>query len=107
MLKNDYGFKIKKSDDKILKDPESWRSGKNSHQRGYTYKWQKYREKFLFENPLCLYCERKSIVTVATVVDHIIPHKGDQKLFWSTNNHQPLCKRCHDSDKQIEEKRGF
>ena len=32
----------------------------------------------------------------ATVVDHIIPHRGDQKLFWDQNNWQALCKSCHD-----------
>ena len=29
-------------------------------------------------------------------VDHIIPHRGDQKLFWDRNNWQALCKPCHD-----------
>lgn len=32
----------------------------------------------------------------ATVVDHIIPHRGDQKLFWDQRNWQSLCKQCHD-----------
>ena len=32
----------------------------------------------------------------ATVVDHIIPHRGDQKLFWDRGNWQALCKRHHD-----------
>ena len=31
-----------------------------------------------------------------TVVDHIVPHRGDQKLFWDKSNWQPLCKACHD-----------
>ena len=34
--------------------------------------------------------------TRATVVDHIIPHRGDRILFWDQNNWQPLCKPCHD-----------
>jgi 5-methylcytosine-specific restriction protein A len=29
------------------------------------------------------------------VVDHIIPHKGDKKLFWSRDNWQSLCLSCH------------
>ena len=32
----------------------------------------------------------------ATVVDHIIPHKGDQVLFWAEWNWQGLTKRAHD-----------
>ncbi|MGM9590559.1 MAG: HNH endonuclease signature motif containing protein, partial [Faecousia sp.] len=34
-------------------------------------------------------------LTPATVVDHIIPHRGDRKLFWDESNWQPLCKDCH------------
>lgn len=32
----------------------------------------------------------------ATVVDHIKPHRGDQRLFWDEDNWQALCKECHD-----------
>jgi 5-methylcytosine-specific restriction enzyme A len=28
-------------------------------------------------------------------VDHIIPHKGNQKLFWDTKNWQSLCEMHH------------
>lgn len=42
----------------------------------------------------------------ATVVDHIVPHGGDLKLFWDVKNWQPLCKKCHDSMKQRLEKSG-
>ena len=31
-----------------------------------------------------------------TVVDHIVPHRGDARLFWDEDNWQPLCKSCHD-----------
>lgn len=43
---------------------------------------------------------------MATVVDHIVPHRGDPVLFWDERNWQPLCKRCHDAAKQSEEKTG-
>ena len=36
------------------------------------------------------------MLTPATVVDHVIPHRGDQKLFWDEDNWQALCKSCHD-----------
>jgi len=81
---------------------------KTSAQRGYGYKWQKAREDFLShpDNVMCVMCAKRGHVTVATVVDHIIPHKGDMKLFWSRSNWQPLCKPCHDRDKQSEERTG-
>lgn len=82
----------------------SWRSNKQSSTaRGYGYKWQKARARFLQANPLCCFCERRGRITVATVVDHITPHRGDQELFWDINNWQPLCAPCHNSIKQGQE----
>jgi 5-methylcytosine-specific restriction endonuclease McrA len=43
------------------------------------------------------------MVVEAVIVDHIVPHRGDQGLFWDTSNWQSLCKKCHDSVKQKEE----
>lgn len=40
------------------------------------------------------------------VTDHIIPHRGDQQLFWSTWNWQTLCKKCHD-EKTAKHDGGF
>lgn len=64
--------------------------------RGYDRKWRRYRAAYLSAHPLCARCARLGMVTVATVVDHIIPHRGDPILFWLPSNHQPLCKVCHD-----------
>lgn len=82
----------------------SWRSSKTTNQRGYTYRWQKEREQFLRENPLCCYCYREGRIAAASVVDHKIPHQGDDLLFWDRSNRQPLCKKCHDSTKAREER---
>ena len=46
-------------------------------------------------------------MSAATVVDHIIPHRGDKTLFWDETNWQSLCKTCHDGAKQAEEKNGY
>jgi 5-methylcytosine-specific restriction protein A len=48
------------------------------------------------DNPLCVDCKTADLLTAANVVDHIVPHRGDMNLFWSEDNWQPLCKRCHD-----------
>lgn len=76
----------------------------SSADRGYNGRWQKARITFLSRNPLCKMCEEEGHVTEATVVDHIIPHRGDQDRFWDTDNWQPLCKRHHDATKQSEER---
>ena len=81
-------------------------AGDGATARGYNYRWQQERERFLRSRPLCCYCERKGRVEPAVVVDHIIPHRGDASLFWNKSNWQPLCKRCHDSTKAKEEGRG-
>ena len=64
--------------------------------RGYDARWRKARTAFLQRNPLCNECMKRGKITPATVVDHIIPHRGDRKLFWDESNWQPLCKSCHD-----------
>jgi len=82
----------------------SWRDGKTTNERGYTYQWQQARERFLRANPLCAYCRRKGKLKAASIVDHVIPHRGDQARFWDETNWQSLCKPCHDVDKAREER---
>lgn len=67
----------------------------SARERGYTGRWDKARKTFLLSHPLCAECERNGRVTAATVVDHVVPHKGNQELFWDTSNWQPLCVECH------------
>ena len=69
----------------------------------YGHRWRQHRLRFLKTHPLCRYCSGRGRIEPATVVDHIIPHKGDLELFWDQANHQPLCKTCHDSAKKLEE----
>lgn len=78
-----------------------------AHRRGYGHKWRTARELFLAEHPLCVYCERQGLLTPSTVVDHVIPHRGDACLFWDVANWQALCKGCHDSVKAREEQGVF
>lgn len=75
-------------------------------ERGYGGRWQRARLAHLMRHPLCVMCQAEGRVEAATVVDHIKPHRGDQALFWDRDNWQSLCKRHHDSDKQMLEKSG-
>nr|WP_144292068.1 HNH endonuclease signature motif containing protein [Rhodoligotrophos appendicifer] len=72
----------------------------NARQRGYTTKWDRARAAYLSDHRKCVFCGDP-----ASVVDHRIAHKGDQKLFWSRTNWQPLCGPCHNSTKQSLERR--
>ncbi|MDW3204587.1 MAG: HNH endonuclease signature motif containing protein [Alphaproteobacteria bacterium] len=76
-------------------------------QRGYDGRWRKAREAFLAKHPLCeMDCEAEGRVTPATVVDHIVPHKGDRALFWDRSNWQAGCETCHNR-KTAREDGGF
>lgn len=69
-----------------------------------TYKWQKIRNAHITEHPTCVMCEAQGKVTLARVVDHIYPHKGDEAKFYS-GPFQSLCYAHHNSTKQKMEKR--
>ena len=71
--------------------------------RGYGPEWRKARAEFLRLNPTC---RMPGCGAPATVVDHIEPHRGNQALFWNKANWQPLCAPCHNSHKQIQERRS-
>lgn len=71
----------------------------NARARGYSRQWEKARREYLALHPYCRRCG-----SLATVVDHIKPHKGDERLFWDRSNWQPLCARHHNRDKQREER---
>lgn len=61
--------------------------------RGYGRRWQRARALFLARHPVCMCpdgCGRP-----ATEVDHIRPHRGDERLFWDQTNWQGLTKECH------------
>lgn len=79
----------------------------NRDKTSYNYRWGQYRRRFLQRHPLCVMCRKAGKAVQATVVDHIIPHKGDYDLFWDPANHQPLCKLHHDAAKAKEESRGY
>ena len=74
-----------------------------SCQRGYDRRWRAARVAFLRNHPFCVFCLNAGRYTPATVIDHIIPHQGNQAKFWDQGNWQALCKRCHDSDKRVQE----
>lgn len=67
----------------------------SSHARGYDRRWRRLRAAHLSAHPLCVECERAGIVTVATEVDHIRPHRGNATLLYDPDNLQSMCKPHH------------
>lgn len=74
--------------------------------RGYGHQWQKARAGYLLKHPFCVMCARLGTTSLAKVVDHIVPHRGDRVLFWDKTNWQPLCIDHHNGAKQSDEKLG-
>ncbi|MEP7453300.1 HNH endonuclease signature motif containing protein [Phyllobacterium sp. SB3] len=69
--------------------------------RGYNHEWRKARAEYLIMHT---HCAMPGCGKPASVVDHIIPHRGDKSLFWHRTNWQPLCAPCHNSVKQRQER---
>ena len=78
----------------------------SSRDRGYTHRWDLRAALFRTHYPLCgqrpngqrpvmSRCYEERRVTVATQVDHVVPHRGDPVLFWDEDgNWQSLCAAC-------------
>ena len=65
--------------------------------RGYGPRWRRARADYLARHPLCVQCRAAGHIEPSTTVDHTVPHRGDQTLFWDEANWAALCKRCHDA----------
>ncbi|MFT3664632.1 HNH endonuclease signature motif containing protein [Piscinibacter sp.] len=97
------GDRVALADLSVAKPPKEGGRGSAS-ERGYDWKWQKARRAYLAKHPICVMCEQRGVVRQATVVDHRVPHKGDQTLFWDRANWQSLCQPCHDGPKRAQER---
>ena len=83
------------------------RRGNDSERKWYSRAiWHKQlRPLQLAREPLCAMHLERGEEVVADVVDHIQPwrHAATRSQRWALfidpDNHQSLCKRCHDSDK--------
>jgi hypothetical protein len=82
------------------KSLQPWRSWYNAPQ------WRKRRRMQLLAHPLCKMCAGRGVVTVATVVDHEPPHRGEWNAFL-LGPVQSLCKPCHDQGKRQADLRGY
>ena len=69
--------------------------------------WVKGRLVHLQRHPLCARCLREGRTTPARVVHHLVPHRGDWRLFRDPKNWESLCKPCHDAAEQSTERRGY
>lgn len=59
----------------------------------HTSAWLTLRALQLDEHPMCCTPECGRL---ASVVDHVVPHRGNNALFFDQENLRSMCKRCHD-----------
>jgi 5-methylcytosine-specific restriction protein A len=60
-----------------------------------TQRWRKQSKAFLAKHPLCIDCEAERVYQLATEVDHEVPHRGDEQLFWDETNWRARCTTHH------------
>jgi hypothetical protein len=65
----------------------------------WTSRWRKRSRQQLKDHPLCVMCGARGLVQAAAVADHVHPHHGNERSFWS-GQLQSLCYSCHNRDKQ-------
>ena len=66
----------------------------------YGQRWKFARAEFLRLHPLCE-CDEcgagSKRIRPANVVDHRIPHHGDERLFWDQSNWVAMATECHNA----------
>lgn len=72
--------------------------------RGYNSRWTAVRRRFLDGHPVCEGCLVLGVHRPSDVVDHIVPHHGNESLMWNENNLQACCRWHHDAIKPILER---
>jgi 5-methylcytosine-specific restriction protein A len=73
-------------------------------ERGYTREWYRLASEFKSFNPYCVGCAAIGVMRVAEVVDHILPHRGDEVLMWNDANWQSACAWHHNAIKPLLER---
>ena len=68
--------------------------------------WLKRRAYQLRLEPLCAFCLQDGKAVLATVADHVTPHRGDLNAF-VLGKLQSLCAPCHDRRKARVERIGY
>lgn len=80
--------------------PECQRRYKRHRQGSTSYntaRWKRASAKYRAAHPFCINADKglPTCTLVTDVVDHHIPHEGDERLFWDESNWRPMCGSCH------------
>ena len=84
-----------------------------SAQRGYDMRWRRassawLREQFAAGEVRCAGCGKLLDASRRDIhVDHIVPHRGDETLFWDQANWQAMHSACHSRKTRLEQSKRF
>src|SRR6266581_4038708 len=82
-------------------------AAQRKHQHLYAkQRWRNMSAQQLRREPMCCMCREHGVVQEANVADHVIPHHGDEQLFWF-GRLQSLCHAHHNSSKRQLENKGY
>lgn len=79
----------------VASEQESKTRKDSTNATGYGYKWQMASKAHLKANPLCVECENKGRITLASEVHHSQAHRGNMAVFWDKSLWQSICHHCH------------
>jgi len=64
--------------------------------RGYDWEWRRLSKAYVRAHPLCANPTGNQACTgVAVLADHVVPHRGNDRLRLDPRNLQGLCRSCH------------
>lgn len=69
----------------------------SSTERGYDYRWQRFRKLYLAMYPLCCDCMEHGVVTAATDIHHKAKLREYPELKYDNDNLMALCGKHHDA----------
>lgn len=75
--------------------------------RDYGWRWRRARDAYVRAHPLCVACLATGRAVAARVVDHVVPHEGDDALLWAERNWQSLCHACHNAKTTRQAREGL
>lgn len=62
-------------------------------ERGYDRRWRRLRTAYLVAHPLCVECQKRGAIVLATDVDHVVARRNGGSD--DESNLQALCHACH------------
>ena len=68
--------------------------------RGYDARWRQASNEFKRSHPFCIGCLALGHRRPTEVVDHVVPHRGNQTIFWNVAKWQASCRWHHERIKK-------